>query len=341
MTAINADDLARRLTAIIGRSEPGVAVGAVERLHGGASGLTYRAVVTGPQRTRQLIAVKVAPPGLKPVKNRDVLRQARIMRLLGTAGTVPVPPVLFVDAGRPPEVPPLFAMDYVDGQCWEPILDPIGTIPAAEEIRARELDVARNLGLLHAASLAQLGLAGEPVVTLEGELDRWARVIATIDEDLRPNCESIGDRLRASVPSPMAPVLQHGDFRLGNTLAKEGRVRAVIDWEIWAVGDPRVDLAWYLMSTHSSKQRCAVRDVDGMPSDEELVRVYQAASGLAVAELRWFEAFTQFKAAAITGQIIKHNRRSDKPNDVVSSWDPDLPPAFLGTAAVLLADIAA
>jgi aminoglycoside phosphotransferase (APT) family kinase protein len=78
-----------------------------------------------------------------------------------------------------------------------------------------------------------------------------------------------------------------------------------------------------------------------MPSDEELVRVYQAASGLAVAELRWFEAFTQFKAAAITGQIIKHNRRSDKPNDVVSSWDPDLPPAFLGTAAVLLADIAA
>lgn len=70
----------------------------------------------------------------------------------------------------------------------------------------------------------------------------------------------------------MAAVLRHGDFRLGNTLAKEGRVRAVIDWEIWTVGDPRVDLAWYLMSTHSSKQRCAVRDVDGMPSDEELTR---------------------------------------------------------------------
>ena len=341
MTTITVDDLALRLTAIMSRNEPGVAVGAVERLHGGTSGLTYRAVVTDQRGARRPIVVKVAPPGLMPVKNRDVLRQARIMRLLGTAGTVPVPSILFADAGRPPEVPPLFAMEYVDGQCWEPILDPIGTIPAAEEIRTRELDVARNLGLLHAASLAQLGLAGEPVVTLEGELDRWARVIATIDEDLRPNCVSIGDRLRASLPSPMAPVLQHGDFRLGNTLAKEGRVRAVIDWEIWTVGDPRVDLAWYLMSTHSSKQRCAVRDVDGMPSDEELVRVYQDTSGLAVTDLRWFEAFTQFKAAAITGQIIKHNRRSDEPNDVVSSWDPDLPPAFLSMAAALLADIAA
>jgi aminoglycoside phosphotransferase (APT) family kinase protein len=341
MTTVDANDLALRLTAIISRSEPDVAVGALERLHGGASGLTYRAVVTGPRQTRRLIAVKVAPPGLKPVKNRDVLRQARIMRLLRTAGTIPVPRVLFVDAGRPPEVPPLFAMEYVEGQCWEPILDPVGTIPAAGEIRARELDVARNLGLLHAASPTQLGLATEPVVTLEGELDRWARVIATIDDDLRPNCVSIGDRLRASLPSPVAPVLQHGDFRLGNTLAKEGRVRAVIDWEIWTVGDPRVDLAWYLMSTHSSKQRCAVRDVDGMPSDEELVRVYQDTSGFAVADLRWFEAFTQFKAAAITGQIIKHNRRSEQPNDVVSSWDPELPPAFLGTAAVLLSDIAA
>jgi hypothetical protein len=166
------------------------------------------------------------------------------------------------------------------------------------------------------------------------------RVIATVDEDLRPNCVSVGDQLRASMPPPMAPVLQHGDFRLGNTLAREGRVLAVIDWEIWTVGDPRVDLAWYLMSTHSSKQRSAVRDVDGMPSDEELVGIYKDTSGLPVADLRWFEAFTQFKAAAITGQIIKHNRRSDEPNTVVSSWDPDLPPTFLSTAAALLAALA-
>lgn len=341
MTAITPDYLARRLTEIVSRGEPDITVEAVERLHGGASGLTYRATVTGPGQAQRLVVVKAAPPGLMPVKNRDVLRQARIMRLLGAAGTVPVPAILFEDAGEPPEVPPLFVTDYVDGQCWEPILDPIDAIPAAEEIRARELDVARNLGLLHTVSLTQLGLADEPVITLEGELDRWVRVIATVNEDLRPNSVSVGDRLRASLPTPMAPVLQHGDFRLGNTLAREGRVRAVIDWEIWTVGDPRVDLGWYLMSTHSSKQRSAIRDVDGMPSDEELVQVYQETSGLVVKDLRWFEAFTQFKAAAITGQIIKHNRRSDEPNEVVSSWDPGLPPTFLNMAAVLLADIAA
>jgi len=36
------------------------------------------------------IVVKMAPPGLTPVRNRDVLRQARILRALGAAEGVPV-----------------------------------------------------------------------------------------------------------------------------------------------------------------------------------------------------------------------------------------------------------
>ena len=38
----------------------------------------------------------------------------------------------------------------------------------------------------------------------------------------------------------------HGDFRLGNLLAVGPEVTAVIDWEIWTVGDPRVDTGWFL-----------------------------------------------------------------------------------------------
>ena len=50
-------------------------------LPGGASSLTFAGVL-GAQR----VVVKVAPPGVLPTLNRDVLRQARIIRALGRDG---------------------------------------------------------------------------------------------------------------------------------------------------------------------------------------------------------------------------------------------------------------
>src|SRR6476659_8977755 len=89
----------------------------VAPLAGGASSLTFSARV-GDQR----VVVKVAPPGLPPVLNRDVLRQARVLRALhGTA--VPVPDVLWEDAGDPPDEPPLFVMSFVAGASLEPLFD--------------------------------------------------------------------------------------------------------------------------------------------------------------------------------------------------------------------------
>ena len=38
--------------------------------------------------------IKVAPPGLEPVRNRDVLRQARALRALHPVDGVNVPEVL-------------------------------------------------------------------------------------------------------------------------------------------------------------------------------------------------------------------------------------------------------
>ena len=40
----------------------------------------------------------------------------------------------------------------------------------------------------------------------------------------------------------------HGDFRLGNLLADDQGINAVVDWEIWSVGDPRVDVGWFLIN---------------------------------------------------------------------------------------------
>src|SRR5206468_5437216 len=83
-------------------------VAGIRRLAGGASSLTYAGTTAGGRE----VVVKVAPAGVPPVLNRDVLRQARVLRALGGTG-VPVPEVLWEDGGNPPGVPPLFVMSFV------------------------------------------------------------------------------------------------------------------------------------------------------------------------------------------------------------------------------------
>ena len=307
----------------------------VNTLPGGNSSLTYR-VQLASDETSRFVVVKVAPPGVAPVKNRDVLRQARVLRSLEGARGVRVPQVLFEDGGDPPDVPPFFAMTHIEGECFEPILDEIDVLPPPEEIRARELDAAAMLAALHEVRPESVGLSTEPVVTPSEEVDRWVRVFATVDEDLRPRADEAAAALLSSVPDVMDPVVLHGDYRLGNTLARDGEVRAIIDWEIWTVGDPRVDLGWYLMSTHPSKQPTAIREAPGMPSDDELIATYEAKRGVKLIGQAWFDAMTRFKAGAITAQLIKHNGRRGEPDPRVASWRPHVPLGFVDQAISML-----
>src|ERR1022692_601296 len=90
----------------------------IRRLAGGASSLTYKGRTAGGGR----VVVKLAPAGIPPLLNRDVLRQARVLRALMPTG-VPVPEVLWADPGDPPDVPPLFVMSFVDGSTLEPLYD--------------------------------------------------------------------------------------------------------------------------------------------------------------------------------------------------------------------------
>ena len=121
MKSTSTNSAARATSAAQGWA-PGCAVEDVEPLTGGASSLTFTATVAGGPPAHERIVLKVAPPGLEPVRNRDVARQARLMRALDGAPGVRVPSILFEDDGDPPEVSPFHAMNLLTGDCLEPIL---------------------------------------------------------------------------------------------------------------------------------------------------------------------------------------------------------------------------
>jgi aminoglycoside phosphotransferase (APT) family kinase protein len=309
----------------------GVPVTDLRPLVGGLSSITLLARLgEGSQEGERPIVLKVAPPGLQPVGNRDVLRQARVLQALHRVNGLAVPEVLFVADG----VPPLFGMSFVEGDSFEPVnsSDPL---PPPEDLSGRATAAAVMLARLHAVPPTDVGLGREPVGDLVAEVERWQRALDTVDEDLRSGHSACAAGLKATVPEPWPPAVLHGDWRLGNMLCRGGRIEAVIDWEIWSVGDPRIDLAWFVANSVWPDNAFATRPAPGVPGPATLRSAYETAAGRPVADVAWFDALVGLKQAATMGLILKRNRRRPVPDPTVEAYAPRLP-GLLGQALARL-----
>jgi aminoglycoside phosphotransferase (APT) family kinase protein len=80
----------------------------------------------------------------------------------------------------------------------------------------------------------------------------------------------------------------------------------VIDWEIWSIGDPRVELGWFLVFADGTNFPGVGREVPGLPPEDELVDLYTAGGSLD--RLAWFNALGRFKMAAIMGHNLRRHR---------------------------------
>ncbi len=321
LTPSQLDDLEARLRS--------VGVTDLRPLRGGASSVTFAGL-----RGKQRVVAKVAPPGVTPTLNRDVLRQARIIRTLGPSA-VPVPEVLLEEPGDPPDVPPFFLMSFLDGTSVEPLFDLDTPTVDAVVIAERLRDAARAMARLHLLDPAALSLGAEPVVGPAEEIQRWCRLLETVDPALVPGWPDVAARLRSSIPPALPPAIVHGDFRLGNLLATGPRVTAVIDWEIWSVGDPRIDVGWFLASADPATYRRATPYSGSTPPPTELAGVYGRAMGREVPDLDWFQGLACFKSAATWSLIVKHNRRRAEPDPEVEGM-ASLTPSLLTRAAGFL-----
>lgn len=299
----------------------------VAPLSGGASSLTFGGDLGG-----RRVVIRVAPPGVEPVAHRDVLRQAHILKALA-ATSVPVPDVLREDRGDPPHTPPLYVMSRVDGDCVEPLFD--GCAPFAG-VTDRYLNACRAMAALHRLSPTELGLGDEPVVDPVAEVHRWSDTLNTVDPALAPGWPNVRDALLACAPSAMAPGVVHGDFRLGNLLASGARINAVIDWEIWSIGDPRIDVGWFLINCDPDTYR-RIRAPDGMaPPTTELAELYRCELGCEATDLDWFTALACYKSVATWSLIVKHNRRRRSPRAELEAMAASLP-RLLARALSMLA----
>lgn len=267
-------------------------VSEVTPIVGGHSGLTYRVDTDGPA-----YVVKAVPEGQRPIGRHDMMRQARILRALADT-PVPVPAVAVVDE----TAPAWFAMELVPGDSLEPVLDdpPVPPKRAARRMRA----AAGLLKTLHAVPVDSIPTDAAPL-SPEDELARWARTMGAVPPELVPRAEELQRRLAEDVPAALPVTLVHGDFRLGNIIADGDDLAALIDWEIWSLGDPRVELGWFLVFADGTNFPGAGRVVPGLPGADELRGIYTETP---LRDVDWFDALGRFKMAAIMGHNLRRHR---------------------------------
>jgi aminoglycoside phosphotransferase (APT) family kinase protein len=143
-------------------------------------------------------------------------------------------------------------------------------------------DIARELARIHA--LAPRDAIALPVMdTAVALADLKARFLAYGGD--RPIIALAIRWCEENIPAPCAPVLVHGDFRMGNLMVDGDGLAAVLDWELAHWGDAHEDLAYGCMTVwrfgHIDKPAFGCADLDSY------FAAYEAESDMAVDRARF------------------------------------------------------
>jgi aminoglycoside phosphotransferase (APT) family kinase protein len=267
---------------------------------GGHSNLTYR--VTDARGERSVL--RRPPLGHVLPSAHDMGREHRIISALGPT-PVPVAPALGYCADESVNGAPFYVMGYVDGVV---IRDPEGAnVLTADARRVAGEDIVDTLVAIHAVNPDAVGLGdlGRHDGYIARQLKRWYGQWNASKTSELPGVDRVHDVLLERIPEQGPAAIVHGDYRLDNCMVgTDGRVRAVLDWEICTLGDPLADVGMlHVYWTGPDDERSAWTGsgtaVDGFPNRGDLLERYAKVSGRDVGAIDFYVAFAFWKLACI------------------------------------------
>ena len=139
-------------------------------------------------------------------------------------------------------------------------------------------DLARELARIHAVPLERVPAAIPLMDTGAALAELKARFLAYGGD--RPVIALAIRWCEDHLPEPAAPVLVHGDYRMGNVMVDGNGLAAVLDWELAHRGDAHEDLAFGCMSVWRFGR--LDKPAFGVGSLADYFAAYEAAGGVKV-----------------------------------------------------------
>ena len=281
----------------------------VRQYASGASNLTY--ALDYPQKR---LVLRRPPFGTKPKAGHDMHREYKIMTALKPVFPTVPKTVYYTDD---PNIigAEFYVMERVEGHLIHT------KIPSewgwdAEQNRKLCQSFFDKLIELHKVDYETIGLAdfGKPEGYVTRQILGWnKRYENVLTPDVDP-FEDVRDWLDANRPKECArSAILHGDYRIDNLildLDDPTRIRAILDWEISALGDPLMDLgntlAYWIEAGDSPALQKLSRQPSGaagMMSRLEILDYYQGKMGIKIQNFHFYYIYGVFRLAVILQQI--------------------------------------
>lgn len=257
------------------------------------------------------LVVRVAPTRHLLFLDAKFSTQYKVMKTLADGGSdVPLPPLGWYEEDPRWLGVPFFTMAHVDG------LVPPDNLPYTMEGWVVDAEPAQQaqmwwtgldaLAAVHRTDWRSLGLGwlGDPRRGRPGLDQQLAYYREFLDWSARDRPQRVTEAIWKWLVEHRPPetgevVLCWGDSRVGNIIWDEFRPRAVLDWEMATLGQPELDLGWWLYFDRQFAEGLGVPRPPGFPSHEETVERYSAMLGRPMENLEYYQVFSGFRFAVI------------------------------------------
>lgn len=256
------------------------------------------------------LVVRRQPADLVVVHASSLALQGRMMAALDRLKLAPVPDWIGMELDPAVLGNPFLIMGRVEGQSatQNPNYNTTGWVvemtPAQRAATWKNaIEAFAKLGRIdwQADGFAFLAQAewGQPGLDQYlGHIESWYR--SCRKDRVMPYVDAAIAYIRDHQPGDTAINVLWGDATPSNVMFHaDGTVSGLIDWELAALGPSELDLAWWLYFDDLFTRRFGVAKLEGLPTREQTIAIWEAAAGRAAQHLDYYGVVVALRMALV------------------------------------------
>ena len=243
------------------------------------------------------------PYGNKLESAHNMSREYKIIDEL-SKNNLKVPKPIFLYTEKDITEDDFYIMEYVEGKTISDNIE--AKLLSSDEKQTISNSFIETIADIHNFDVVNSKLTdlGKHEGYVERQLNRWTKQFEAQKVREIEELDFATEMLIQNIPKQQKISIVHGDYRLDNVRVNNGKVAAVVDWELCTIGDPLADLGTIIASWSNSKEKdtpfiYSPTLSDGFLSRSELLEIYSNNSDLDLKNIEFYVRLSYWKHAMI------------------------------------------